>query len=139
VKSLFTKLCVALFVIGLSGCVSVGMVPVYRAFLSGPINENRMLLYKDSDIVTEEQIAKVKRSSSYKIAERMALSDGLKERWNKNTEELSEYLINTDQSKSRIPPASLFRKFIIETITIDGCPCYFISPPHIDLNKKPIR
>jgi acetyl esterase/lipase len=110
------------------------MVPLYRAFLSGPINKERMLLYKDNDLVTEEQIAKVKRSSAYKMAERMALSDGLKKRWNKSTEELSEYLIKTDQSKSRIPPASLFRECTIETSTIGGYSCYFITPPHEQKN-----
>jgi acetyl esterase/lipase len=135
-KSLFTKLIIALFVIVLSDCASVRMVPLYRAFLSGAGNEDRMLLYKDSDIVTEERIAKVKRSFSYKFAERMTLRDGLKKRWNKKIVDLSEYLVETDQSNARIPPASLFKDFTIETITIDDSICYYITPPSSTETKE---
>jgi acetyl esterase/lipase len=119
---------VFLLALVLSGCVSVRMVPFYRAVLSGPIREERMVLYKDTEPVTEGQLAKVKRSSAYKMAERMTLRDGLKEQWDKSAEALAEYLMTTDQSGDRIPPPSLFKDCAIDTVTIDGLPCYFISP-----------
>ena len=64
-----------------SGCVSVKAVPFYRAVLSGDTSSDHILLYKDNETISKERISRAHRSFGYKIAEQIALSDGLKKRW----------------------------------------------------------
>jgi acetyl esterase/lipase len=112
----------------LAGCATAGMAPLYYFLFSGKYDKNTMLLYKDTDVVSSEQIKRVKRSSAYRFAEKIALGDGLKKRWSWNTQKLAAWLKNNDQSKARKPPAQYYRKFGIKEITVNQLPCYFMSP-----------
>jgi acetyl esterase/lipase len=104
------------------------MVPLYYFLFSGKCNENTMLLYKDTDAVSYEQIRRVRRSFVYRIAEKITLGDGRKKRWSYGAKKLASWLENNDQSKNRKPLAQYYKKFDIEEIIVNQLPCYFISP-----------
>ncbi|GMO40868.1 MAG: hypothetical protein Pg6C_01690 [Treponemataceae bacterium] len=116
---------------------TASMVPLYYLLLSRKCDENAMLLYKDTDAVSYEQMRRVKRSFAYRIAEKIALGDGLKERWSYSAQKLAVWLENNDQSKARKPPAQYYKKFVIEEITVNQFPCYFMSPPPLRYDTAP--
>ena len=116
------------FILSLSGCVTVKAMPLYRSLFSGDIHAERILLYKDSESISPERIARAHRGSSYKMVEKMILSEGIKKRWTYSAEKLAKYFLGLDQSKRARPDSVYYKEFNIEKTMIDGYPCYFISP-----------
>ncbi|GHV35257.1 hypothetical protein AGMMS4952_27590 [Spirochaetia bacterium] len=105
---------------------------------SGDIHDERILLYKDSETIPAERVARAYRGSSYKLVENMVLSEGIKKRWTYDSEKLAKYFLGLDQRKRAIPPSVYYKEFTIEKKLISGYPCYFISPKEIHAIDKVI-
>jgi hypothetical protein len=65
---------------------------------------------KDSDGKTLERTHK---SFGYRLVEAASVFSGHKQSWDRDAEDFKKYLLETDQTKRRVPPAKLNRKFTI--------------------------
>jgi acetyl esterase/lipase len=108
--------------------INVQTLSFLRSILPGNIHSDKILLYKDTQIIPKERFDRARLSFTYIVAENLVLSDGLKARWNYNKEKLADFIIRTDQSRKAKPPDVYYKRFNIEDDFINGCHCYLLSP-----------
>jgi acetyl esterase/lipase/predicted small secreted protein len=110
VKKVFVKLSVILIAFVLSGCAtSLG-------------------IYKDTDAVSEKTLGGTHKSFGYWFVETVTVFSGHKQSWERDADDLAKYVLKTDQSKRKAPPAKIKRKFAITETTIQGRTSYIIAP-----------
>jgi acetyl esterase/lipase len=76
------------------------------------------------------------KSLEYRLVETVAVFSGHKKDWDRDLDSLKKHLLKTDQSKRRIPPAKLKKKFTISETTIQGRQNYIIAPKENSRNDK---
>jgi acetyl esterase/lipase len=100
--------------------------------LPGCATTNSSILYKDIEAGTAETLSRIKRSFSYKIIESLAEASGHKTSWDKNAEDMKEYLAELRgmlPGLSRSSPSPKhYRRLNISETTINGGSCYTFQP-----------